>query len=123
MRRRANAWKSLGLLTLLFSTSLRAQPYVENLTTANISVQFYFAVECDDVVYYTGSCQYLGANGTYTYPPPFGYVFHGLKIFCGECVGGTIVASASCLGGSEEFYCGTDLIVRGGDTRVVIDYN
>lgn len=101
MRRSTNAWKVLGLLTLLFSTSLRAQPYVENLTTANISVQFYYAVECDDVVYYTGSCQYLGANGTYTYSPPGGAVFHGLKVICGECVGGTIVASASCLGGRK----------------------
>lgn len=118
-------WTGLAFVAYLLALSLHAQPYVQNLTNASISVRFYYSEECDDIDFYQHYCVYIGFGGDHTYAPPgSGYVYHGLKVICGECVGGTIVASVSCLGDSDEFSCGgNSYVVRGDATRVTIAYN
>ena len=87
-------------------------------------MRFYSSEECDDIDNYEGICVYIGFGGDHTYSPPVNHVYHGLKVICGECVGGTVVASVSCLGDSDEFSCGgNSYVVRGDATRVTVAYN
>lgn len=112
----------LVLLALIATVSLQAQIPAYNLTAESISILPYFSLDCEDDDYYEDECFWVAPWTTESYDVPPGYVYHGAKILCGECSLLNVVASTSCLGGSETFSCGgPTLTVRGGPNGILIE--